>query len=144
MGWWGKDATGSILGAMQHLRDALIQCFSLEMSIDPNPAAGIGAAVQPAPGAPSHKLRHCAGVVQWQNGSFPSFIRGFDSLHPLQLLFFTRRGRLIQVFFAPSWPHVIPEPDPPAAGRRRRPPGHAGGSRLCHCPHRAGRRARAA
>ena len=24
-----------------------------------------------------------AGVVQWQNGSFPSFIRGFDSLHPL-------------------------------------------------------------
>ena len=25
-----------------------------------------------------------AGVVQWQNGSFPSFIRGFDSLHPLQ------------------------------------------------------------
>jgi hypothetical protein len=27
-----------------------------------------------------------AGVVQWQNGSFPSFIRGFDSLHPLQLM----------------------------------------------------------
>ncbi len=26
-----------------------------------------------------------AGVVQWQNGSFPSFIRGFDSLHPLHL-----------------------------------------------------------
>src|SRR4051812_44989896 len=26
-----------------------------------------------------------AGVVQWQNGSFPSCIRGFDSLHPLQL-----------------------------------------------------------
>src|SRR5881275_3183729 len=25
-----------------------------------------------------------AGVVQWQNGSFPSCIRGFDSLHPLQ------------------------------------------------------------
>ena len=24
-----------------------------------------------------------AGVVQWQNGSFPSFRRGFDSLHPL-------------------------------------------------------------
>src|SRR5688572_2788673 len=24
-----------------------------------------------------------AGVVQWQNGSFPSCIRGFDSLHPL-------------------------------------------------------------
>ena len=28
---------------------------------------------------------HCAaGVVQWQNGSFPSFIQGFDSPHPLQ------------------------------------------------------------
>ncbi len=27
-----------------------------------------------------------AGVVQWQNGSFPSCIRGFDSLHPLQTL----------------------------------------------------------
>ena len=27
-----------------------------------------------------------AGVVQWQNGSFPSFIRGFDSLHPLQIV----------------------------------------------------------
>jgi hypothetical protein len=24
-----------------------------------------------------------AGVVQWQNGSFPSCIRGFDSLRPL-------------------------------------------------------------
>ena len=23
----------------------------------------------------------CAGVVQWQNGSFPSFIQGFDSPH---------------------------------------------------------------
>ena len=37
-----------------------------------------------------------AGVVQWQNGSFPSCIRGFDSLRPLQYLtglaavFFTR------------------------------------------------------
>jgi hypothetical protein len=28
---------------------------------------------------------HKAGVVQWQNGSFPSFIRGFDSLHPLHI-----------------------------------------------------------
>ena len=27
-----------------------------------------------------------AGVVQWQNGSFPSCIRGFDSLRPLQHL----------------------------------------------------------
>ncbi len=32
----------------------------------------------------SAKLQGAAGVVQWQNGSFPSFIRGFDSLHPLQ------------------------------------------------------------
>src|SRR3954468_2225030 len=31
----------------------------------------------------SPKIRF-AGVVQWQNGSFPSCIRGFDSLHPLQ------------------------------------------------------------
>jgi hypothetical protein len=27
-----------------------------------------------------------AGVVQWQNGSFPSCIRGFDSLRPLRSL----------------------------------------------------------
>ena len=27
-----------------------------------------------------------AGVVQWQNTSFPSLIRGFDSPHPLQSL----------------------------------------------------------
>ncbi len=26
-----------------------------------------------------------AGVVQWQNASFPSWTRGFDSLHPLPL-----------------------------------------------------------
>src|SRR5437588_12738886 len=29
-------------------------------------------------------LNKLAGVVQWQNGSFPSCIRGFDSLRPLQ------------------------------------------------------------
>src|SRR4051812_21576203 len=29
------------------------------------------------------KISRSAGVVQWQNGSFPSCIRGFDSLHPL-------------------------------------------------------------
>ena len=30
------------------------------------------------------RILHCpAGVVQWQNGCFPSSIRGFDSLHPL-------------------------------------------------------------
>jgi hypothetical protein len=33
-----------------------------------------------------HKISTQAGVVQWQNGSFPSCIRGFDSLHPLQAL----------------------------------------------------------
>jgi hypothetical protein len=27
-----------------------------------------------------------AGVVQWQNVSFPSSTRGFDSLHPLQVV----------------------------------------------------------
>tara|TARA_B100001059_G_scaffold109412_1_gene109363 strand:- start:127752 stop:127898 length:147 start_codon:yes stop_codon:yes gene_type:complete len=26
-----------------------------------------------------------AGVVQWQNESFPSFRHGFDSRHPLQI-----------------------------------------------------------
>ena len=31
-------------------------------------------------------LNKFAGVVQWQNGSFPSCIRGFDSLRPLQYL----------------------------------------------------------
>jgi hypothetical protein len=31
-------------------------------------------------------LTGLAGVVQWQNGSFPSCIRGFDSLRPLQYL----------------------------------------------------------
>jgi hypothetical protein len=39
----------------------------------------------------SRALEYCkrlqsAGVVQWQNGSFPSCIRGFDSLRPLQAL----------------------------------------------------------
>ena len=29
------------------------------------------------------EFRPLAGVVQWQNGSFPSCIRGFDSLRPL-------------------------------------------------------------
>src|SRR5258705_6367949 len=38
--------------------------------------------------APVFRKRSCkkvasAGVVQWQNGSFPSCIRGFDSLRPL-------------------------------------------------------------
>src|SRR5438067_2084584 len=33
-----------------------------------------------------YKVGQRAGVVQWQNGSFPSCIRGFDSLRPLQYL----------------------------------------------------------
>ena len=38
-------------------------------------------------GAPKFgRLASLAGVVQWQNGSFPSCIRGFDSLRPLQYL----------------------------------------------------------
>ena len=37
-----------------------------------------------ANGAVSAKSERDAGVVQWQNGSFPSCIRGFDSLRPLQ------------------------------------------------------------
>jgi hypothetical protein len=32
-----------------------------------------------------HSRKHIAGVVQWQNESFPSFRRGFDPLHPLQI-----------------------------------------------------------
>src|SRR5207244_11382304 len=32
-----------------------------------------------------------AGVVQWQNGSFPSCTRGFDSPHPLFYLFPSKR-----------------------------------------------------
>ena len=35
-------------------------------------------------GPPAVEFPAWAGVVQWQNGSFPSCIRGFDSLHPLQ------------------------------------------------------------
>src|SRR5215475_1976838 len=31
------------------------------------------------------RLASLAGVVQWQNGSFPSCIRGFDSLRPLHI-----------------------------------------------------------
>ena len=34
---------------------------------------------------PAFTLTASAGVVQWQNGSFPSFRRGFDSPHPLAI-----------------------------------------------------------
>ena len=42
--------------------------------------------------ASSANIAPHAGVVQWQNGSFPSFIRGFDSLHPLHLNIGVRQG----------------------------------------------------
>src|SRR5664279_3080863 len=55
-------------------------------------------------------LNKLAGVVQWQNGSFPSCIRGFDSLRPLQfassavapLLYFRRyrRRRMLAGLFS--------------------------------------------
>lgn len=32
-----------------------------------------------------------AGVIQWQNRSFPSFLRGFDSHRPLHMISFVRR-----------------------------------------------------
>jgi hypothetical protein len=48
-------------------------------------------------GADYYRLRkskianHTAGVVQWQNGSFPSCTRGFDSPHPLFFFLFIER-----------------------------------------------------
>jgi hypothetical protein len=38
------------------------------------------------------EVSEIAGVVQWQNGSFPSCIRGFDSLRPLQLIYDSFEG----------------------------------------------------
>jgi hypothetical protein len=40
------------------------------------------------PGRPIHPkaIRGFAGVTQWQSASLPSWIRGFDSHHPLQFL----------------------------------------------------------
>src|SRR4051794_21053285 len=47
----------------------------------------------------ARRKRGQAGVVQWQNGSFPSCIRGFDSLHPLQpqgnAMPYTVEGKLV-------------------------------------------------
>src|SRR5215471_12236648 len=45
------------------------------------------------------RLASLAGVVQWQNGSFPSCIRGFDSLRPLQIL----RMITVDCRFAARW-----------------------------------------
>ena len=45
-----------------------------------------------------YNCRSLAGVVQWQNESFPSFIRGFDSLRPLQ--FQTKRIARMAIRFA--------------------------------------------
>src|SRR5437870_1135131 len=48
-------------------------------------------------GADYYRLRkskienRAAGVVQWQNGSFPSCTRGFDSPHPLFFIFPSKR-----------------------------------------------------
>ena len=42
--------------------------------------------VAQAPSGRTLESAATAGVVQWQNGSFPSFIRGFDSLHPLHFV----------------------------------------------------------
>ena len=39
-----------------------------------------------------------AGVVQWQNGSFPSFGRGFDSHRPLQILKHLRSRAVFHFF----------------------------------------------
>ena len=54
-----------------------------------------------------------AGVVQWQNGSFPSFIQGFDSPHPLQ---HSRRRRFTEpgLLHGPSWPFMALWPPSPA------------------------------
>src|SRR5437867_10671490 len=38
-----------------------------------------------------------AGVVQWQNGSFPSCTRGFDSPHPLPPSL-ERSGKFVEAF----------------------------------------------
>src|SRR5437660_4074520 len=40
-----------------------------------------------------YALLSTAGVVQWQNGSFPSCTRGFDSPHPLPPRFQRREKR---------------------------------------------------
>ena len=41
-----------------------------------------------------------AGVVQWQNGSFPSFRQGFDSPHPLHISECTKdRGAKLRPYF---------------------------------------------
>ena len=42
--------------------------------------------VHPRPAGIIVEFAGIAGVVQWQNGSFPSCIRGFDPLHPLQVV----------------------------------------------------------
>ena len=51
------------------------------------------------------RLASLAGVVQWQNGSFPSCIRGFDSLRPLQIL----RMITIDCRFAAGWRPPLPQ-----------------------------------
>src|SRR5215475_8023018 len=52
------------------------------------------------------RLASLAGVVQWQNGSFPSCIRGFDSLRPLQLKNVRRDRRFCDFLRRPSLSHL--------------------------------------
>src|SRR5258708_19536363 len=54
-------------------------------------------------------LNKLAGVVQWQNGSFPSCIRGFDSLRPLQpCASDQRKARLPRITRAVALPSSLP------------------------------------
>ncbi len=51
--------------------------------------------------AKHRKILLIAGVVQWQNGSFPSCIRGFDSLHPLHLIHLNKMSRVVKFVVLP-------------------------------------------
>ena len=52
----------------------------------PGPGATLGGPPLPRQRRlPITSVAEAAGVVQWQNGSFPSCTRGFDSPHPLHL-----------------------------------------------------------
>ena len=77
-------------GVSRHFRNAAT--FILSFGID-TVVLGCTAECKEAADAPVRvltwsgiisRLRKRAGVVQWQNRSFPSFGRGFDSHRPLQ------------------------------------------------------------
>jgi hypothetical protein len=59
-----------------------------------SPVSTVGTVPIGVKAVPPLKSMPYAGVVQWQNGSFPSCIRGFDSLHPLQTQEATSGGLL--------------------------------------------------